>query len=279
MALTPVHGPSLCAPSLSTNAVSLPEHGHSPSTSRALSALRPPLHPLPPKLSGPRHPGGGGGGRDALEGNAPRRRPQKRLDRRLEGVAQAVGGGYCRLQSPLKPALAVRETAAGHRLSALEGGGDPPLSNASLEVGGGGLEDAETPPLPPTKLHSLGNDRVCSIAGAAAGGTPRGRGSTCEQRDNCPTLTICGDTFPPVAWGKPCTQLIPKTPNQRTHPELPTRTAPPPPPRVTLRPVVASLRGPGQSPVLPFACCVGSPRSVGRCGRCSCWCRFRVPWD
>ena len=28
-----------------------------------------------------------------------------------------------------------------------------------------------------------------------------------------------------------------------------------------------SLRGPGQSPVLPFACCVGSLLSVGRCGR------------
>ena len=26
----------------------------------------------------------------------------------------------------------------------------------------------------------------------------------------------------------------------------------------------------------PFACCVGSLRSVGRCGRCSCRCRFRV---
>ena len=47
-------------------------------------------------------------------------------------------------------------------------------------------------------------------------------------------------------------------------------------PRVTFRWVVAPLRGPGQSPVLPFACCVGSLRSVGRCGRCSCWCRFRV---
>ena len=40
--------------------------------------------------------------------------------------------------------------------------------------------------------------------------------------------------------------------------------------------VVVSLRGPGQSPVLPFACCVGSQHSVGRCDRCSCWCRFRV---
>ena len=42
-----------------------------------------------------------------------------------------------------------------------------------------------------------------------------------------------------------------------------------PPPRVTFRLVVVSLRGPGQSPVLPFACCVGSLRSGGRCGRCS----------
>ena len=50
----------------------------------------------------------------------------------------------------------------------------------------------------------------------------------------------------------------------------------PPAPCVTFRLVVVPLRGPGQSPVLPFACCVGSLLSVGRCGRCSCWCRFRV---
>ena len=31
-------------------------------------------------------------------------------DRRLEEVAKAVGGGYCRLQMPLKLALAVRGT-------------------------------------------------------------------------------------------------------------------------------------------------------------------------
>ena len=49
-----------------------------------------------------------------------------------------------------------------------------------------------------------------------------------------------------------------------------------PPTCVTFRCVVVSLRGPGQSPGLPFACCVGSLRSVGRCDRCSCWCRFRV---
>ena len=37
---------------------------------------------------------GGRGGRDALEGKGPGRRPQERLDRRLEEVAKAVGDGY-----------------------------------------------------------------------------------------------------------------------------------------------------------------------------------------
>ena len=94
------------------------------------------------------------------------------MDRRLEEVAKAVGGGYCLLQMPLNLALAVRGTVAGDRLGA--------------------------------------------------------------------------------------------------------RSPPPPPLCVIFRLVVVSLRGPGQSPVLPFACCVGSLLSVGRCGRCSCWCRFRV---
>ena len=69
----------------------------------------------------------GAGPRVALEGKGPQRRPQKRLDRRLEEVAEAVGGGYYWLQMPLKLALTVRETVAGHRLGALEGGkGYPP---------------------------------------------------------------------------------------------------------------------------------------------------------
>ena len=47
-------------------------------------------------------------------------------------------------------------------------------------------------------------------------------------------------------------------------------------PCVTFRLVVVSLRGSGRSPVRPSACCVRSLLSVSRCGRCSCWCRFRV---
>ena len=45
---------------------------------------------------------------------------------------------------------------------------------------------------------------------------------------------------------------------------------PPPPPCVTFRRVAVSLRGPGQSPVHPFACCIGSLRAVGRFGLGDC---------
>ena len=86
-------------------------------------------HLWPVSLNTPAFPSSwiqGGGG--ALERKGRQRRPQRRLGRRLEEVAEAVGGGYCRLQMPLKPALAVRGTVAGHRLGAVEGGGFlPPL--------------------------------------------------------------------------------------------------------------------------------------------------------
>ena len=47
-------------------------------------------------------------------------------------------------------------------------------------------------------------------------------------------------------------------------------------PRVTFRQAAVSLRGPRQSPVVPFACCVGLLRFVSCCGVCSCWCCFCV---
>ena len=78
--------------------------------------------------------GVGGYGRDA-EGKGLQCRAQKRLDRRLEEVAKAVGGGYCRLQMPLSLAFAVRETVAGHTLASLGGGVACPPSNAFLGYG------------------------------------------------------------------------------------------------------------------------------------------------
>ena len=62
----------------------------------------------------------------------------KRLGRRLEEVATAVGGGCAPLQMPLSLALAVRGTVAGHRLAPWRGGVPPPPSNASLWGGGFG---------------------------------------------------------------------------------------------------------------------------------------------
>ena len=89
--------------------------------------------------------------RDASEGKGPQRRPRKRLGRRLEEVAKAVGGGYCRLQMPLRLAVAVGGTVAGVRLGALEGVGvTSPPSNASVG--------------PPSTLVAL----CCALRGAAS---------------------------------------------------------------------------------------------------------------
>ena len=79
---------------------------------------------------------GGGGGKE----KGPPRRPQQPFGRRLEDVVEAVGAGYCRLQMPLRLALGVRGTVAGHRLGALERGGGylPPFRCIPWGVGGGG---------------------------------------------------------------------------------------------------------------------------------------------
>ena len=79
--------------------------------------MGPDLHSTLPSAHGSAH---GLNARDALEGEGPQRRPQRRLGRQLEEVAKAVGGGYCRLQMPLAPG--VRTTVAWRRLGTLEGG-------------------------------------------------------------------------------------------------------------------------------------------------------------
>ena len=98
------------------------EHSHyHPGNCPPAPSRTPPPHTAsagntaPPSIRRPRH-GGTPPGRDAFEGKGPQRRPQKPLDGR-------VGGGYCRLQMRLSLALAIRETVAGHRVGALDGGG------------------------------------------------------------------------------------------------------------------------------------------------------------
>ena len=122
--------------------------------------------------------------RVALEGKGPQRRPQKRFGRRLEEVAKTVGGGYCRLQMPLKLAVAVRETVAGHRLGALEGGGGgylPPFqcisAPALLAIRGlfpipwGLHRPVKGPWMAPTS-YSTPSDRSCGHCSSFA--IPRG---------------------------------------------------------------------------------------------------------
>ena len=111
-----------------------PRHSPARAAFPSLSTALGPHSPSPPCAPGmSRQRGGGGGGRDALEGKAPQRRPQKRFDRRWEDIAEAVGGGYCRLQMPLSPALGVRQ-CLGIGWAPWRGpgeGGSPP-SNAFL---------------------------------------------------------------------------------------------------------------------------------------------------
>ena len=92
-----------------------------------------------------------GRGRDVLEGGGTGG-PQRRLGRRLEEVADAVGGGYCRLQMPLQWALAAWGKVAGRWLGALEGGGVPPPLLTHPWGGGGGV--TAPPPPPDFGAHS-----------------------------------------------------------------------------------------------------------------------------
>ena len=99
------------------------------------------------------------------------------------GVAEAVGGGYCRLRMPLRLALGVRGTVAGPRLGALEG------------AGGGGY-------LPPFPMHPwVGpGQRVGDGGGARA----RGRGTAVvhlrarADRNNCANRPQNGHRAPAV---------------------------------------------------------------------------------
>ena len=69
---------------------------------------------------GPRGVGGGGGGLPPHRQGCIRREGASEAAPGV--VRRAVGGGYCRLQMPLKPALAIRGTVAGRRPGALEEG-------------------------------------------------------------------------------------------------------------------------------------------------------------
>ena len=123
-ALALASGASARGPSVVSAGASARAEAHRPRATQC-GAAPPPAHPQRQHrvVGGGLHAKGGlraerrgtvlcvwGGGRsDALERRGPPRRPQKRMDRRLEEVAIAIGGGYCRLQMPLRLALGVTE--------------------------------------------------------------------------------------------------------------------------------------------------------------------------
>ena len=153
-----------------------------------------------------------------------------------------------------------------------------PVACGRRDGGGGGAEPktktvwTEDGPIDVSlsKLHWFPPQNPSRGWGAGGGGGgPAGLCSCGHQSFQCTFQHVRGPPPPPPLRHTP--HAVPAAAPLRQAMGLP-----PPPPCVTFRRVVAPLRGPGQSPVLPFACCVASLRSVGRCGRCSCWCRFRV---
>ena len=109
---------------------------------------------------------------------------------RLEGVVEAVGGGYCWFQMPLAPALAVRGTVAGRRLGARRGGlggwRSSPPSNASLpgdEVRTSCTQTCTGPPM----TAGVGMDTDVSTAALTRPAT--GAGTDARAR-SCPRDTL-----------------------------------------------------------------------------------------
>ena len=124
-------------------------------------------------MRGPRVPGGGG--RDASERKGPQRRPRRRLGRRLEEVAEAVGGGYCRLQMPLNLVLGVRGTVAGHRLGTVPP--PPPFPMHPSRGGGAGAAEGAL---------MKGPDGLCCVSRASGGGRRWDRPPTASGTDGRP---------------------------------------------------------------------------------------------
>ena len=136
------------------------------------------------------------------------------------------------------------------------------------------------PPPPPPRRSKGGQGGGASQTPARRPFSPRHPHGSNDMQRNSKRLVCCRERSRSAhtkTSTPPCTQRLTSVANNTFRRACKcVFREPPPPPCVTFRRVVAPLRGPGRSPVLPFACCVGLLLSVGRCGRCSCWCRFRV---
>ena len=124
--LSPTGGPARGGGSRTRRRPCVRQRNTTASGAWSASRLSPPLPALGPWA--------GGGGQGCIR----RRGASEATPAAVrQAVATAVGGGYCRLQTPLRLALGVRETVAGHRLGALEGWYLHPPSTAFLGGGGG----------------------------------------------------------------------------------------------------------------------------------------------
>ena len=101
-------------------------------------------------------------------------------------MAKAVGGGYRRLQMPLRLALGVRGTVAGHRLGALKGGGVNPRD--ALERGGVPPHPSRAPSLRPATVP------LTALPASMAFATDSNRPQPLRQPPPTACLTASGAT-------------------------------------------------------------------------------------
>ena len=133
------------------------------------------------------------------------------MDRRLEEVAEAVGGGYCRLRMPLKAAVAVGGTVAGHRLGALEGGCLPPFQctpgrafTRGVGLGWVGLRPLLVALVPRSCAVGLDWEQRPRVSGhkacRTADGPPDPRGGA-RGRETPPGRCVSGEGGTLLLWG------------------------------------------------------------------------------
>ena len=121
------------------------------------------------------------------------------LHPRTKGVGEGEGGPEAGAAGGMIRVRAVHAVSVVFWQTLCFGGLEFEVAARLVAVGGGGDGRVVVSTSSWDRLH-------VKPAGAGVGGTPRGRGSTCESWDNRPTLTY-QNHFSPVAWDMQCKQF------------------------------------------------------------------------
>ena len=161
-----------------------------PSASKA-ACLGFPCPPLPPCRTT----------RDALEGKGPQRRPQKRLDRRLEEVAKAIGGRVLSVTNAIEAGTCHRRHSGWDWLGALEGASNGQVWTRHLAPAAPAFHG----------LHCLLSSLHVQLASRLFAGSQFSYPSLPGSGPGNSRLYRPGGGFPPPLPIHPCPRLYPPT--------------------------------------------------------------------